>query len=95
MIKIKVKTILAEPASFCQVRADIHFKTIIISINGCEYFKYNTCPQKYKQKAGTKNIHDHLFKYHGWRSLMIVQNKLKPENKIKNIVKHMRPAVER
>ena len=89
------EVVLAEPAGRRQVRADIYSQISILSVNRCEYFKCNTCPQQYKRSAGTKNICDHLLKRHGWTSLTGVQNKRKRENKsIKDVVKRMGPAVE-
>ena len=89
------EVVLAEPAGRRQVRADIYSQISILSVNGCEYFKCNTCPQQYKRSAGTKNIRNHLLKRHGWTSLTGVQNKRKRENEsIKDVVKRMGPAVE-
>lgn len=39
------EVVLAEPAGRRQVRADIYSQISILSVNGCEYFKCNTCPQ--------------------------------------------------
>lgn len=87
--------VLTEPAGRRQVRADIYSQISILSVNGCKYFKCNTCPQQYKRSAGTKNICDHLLKRNGWISLTGVQNKRKRENEsIKDIIKRMGPAVK-
>ena len=94
-LKSEDEIVLAEPAGRRQVRADIYSQISIFSVNGCEYFKCNTCPQKYKRSVGTINIRDHLLKRHGWTSLKGVQNKRKQGNEsIKNVVKRMGPAVE-
>ncbi len=94
-LKSEDEIVLAEPAGRHQVRADIYSQISILSVNGCEYFKCNTRPQRYKCSAGTKNIRDHLLKRHGWTSLTGVQNKRKRENeRIKDVVKRMGPAVE-
>ena len=89
-LKSEDEIVLAEPAGRRQVRADIYSQISIFSVNGCEYFKCNTCPQQYKR---SKNIRNHLFKRHGWTSLTGVQNKRKRENEsIKDVVKRMGPA---
>ena len=63
------EVVLAKPAGRRQVRADSYSQINIFSVNGCEYFKCNTCPQQYKRSAGTKNICNHLLKCHGLTSL--------------------------
>ena len=37
------KVVLAKPAGHCQVRAYIYSQINILLVNGCEYFKCNTC----------------------------------------------------
>ena len=59
------EVVIAEHSSCRQIRSDIHSQISVISSNGCEYFRCNTCTQQYKRSAGTKNIRDHLLKRHG------------------------------
>ena len=44
-LKGEDKVILAEPAGCYQVRVDIYSQISIFFVNGCKYFKCNTCPQ--------------------------------------------------
>ena len=92
---LEVEAIVAQPAGRRQVRSDIYTHISVISIDGCEYFKCNTCLQQYKRSAGTKNICDHLLKQHAWSSLTGVQQKHKREHEsIKDVVRRMGPAAQ-
>ncbi len=61
LLKIEDKIILAKPTGPRQVRVNINTQIIIISVNGCEYFKCNTCPQQYKWSVSTKDTYNHIF----------------------------------
>ena len=74
--------VLAKPAGRRRVRADIYSQISFLSVNRCEYFNCNTCPQRYKRIAGSKNIRDHPLKRPGWTSLTGVQNKRKRKMKV-------------
>ena len=71
------EVVIAKHLSCCQIRSDIHSQISVISSNGYEYFRYNTCTQQYKYSAGIKKIYDYSLKQHGWTSLTKVQNKCK------------------
>lgn len=61
-LDLEVKAIISQPIGRCQIKSDIYTQISVISIEGCKYFKCNTCPQQYKHSASTKNICNHLFK---------------------------------
>lgn len=60
--------------------SNIHSQTHLTLHNGATYFQCNYCSQKYKRSGGTKNIRDHLTKFHGWDGLTAMPLKRKREN---------------